>query len=238
MKKIRVLALHGLPLGPLDTPSVQLQAVYQELAPFSISWSEWHWAFGDETDEAIRTRLYTELLTQLIRGKFRSERVTNWAEWLKMQVATPDEDVSFIVIIAYSAGASIIYSWLVDKAKESPEVAKFARIFCIAGLYCFRSPGLEPGWIFLPQRRKPFKVGESSLAPEQICKAVLPEQLVVLLGSEDTTASPEFNHFSMPNCSNVEYRVIDGADHLSILTHKACTGKIVEDISHLIATLG
>lgn len=245
-RKLRILTLHGLPeredvtYGSFKEPQGQLEPIRQKLGiqEGDPSWRDYLWAFRDKSDLTTREKLNNEILMQFIRyGNFGPTQVPELRAWLTKQFADISDEHD-VVIVAYSAGATIIYAWLADPETEFGDVTKFAKIFCIAGLYEFISPSpeLQPRRIILQQVKKPITVREPRIEPELICKKVAPEQLFVMLGENDVTASPLYNNFDLPQCSHIDYSVIDSVDHITILTDRraeGAAGKIKEAIKKL-----
>jgi hypothetical protein len=246
---ILILALHGLPtptsdpFKPYEETEQQLGLIRQRLALGDNSrWVDWPWAFGTVNDAVVQKQLYRETLGQIsYYGTFGSTRVRKFHEWFHSEIDGLDSSSCLLTIIAYSAGASIVFAWLVDDATTEEDIARVDKIFCVAGLYRFQGPGLAPGRILLPGRDKAVAVREPPLDAKAICKRVVAEQLVVMLGEKDTTASPEHNNFELPECAHIEYHVIDDVDHLTILTdkrdtplHKGAPVRIAESIREMM----
>lgn len=228
--QVLVLALHGLPVPVPDVPrayhppELQLQPVRADVEAVDrkARWQDWRWAFGEEKGEREQARLYSEILTRLRRSAdFASQKAAAFRAWFDLQTADLPDNYK-VVILAYSAGATIVFRWLAQLETEDTErVRKVKKIICVAGLYEFRSGDLAPGQIYLPGREDPITVMEPPIKPRDICRAVSPGQLLALLGEHDTTADPHFNSFDVPECAHIECYVIEGVDHWSILTDRS-----------------
>lgn len=124
-----------------------------------------------------------------------------------------------VVLIAYSAGALIVYKWLATRATLA-DVQRFAAIVCLAGPYRFFQPVQTIGFAHKPGFT--IDVQEDSIDPTLIARYLRPWQLIVLLAGEDETVLPanaSFQPAQIPNL--IDEHVIYGAEHHTICSHAA-----------------
>jgi hypothetical protein len=149
--------------------------------------------------------------------EFGSFYAQHFSEWLQERLHEIPAQTP-LVLIAYSAGALIVYKWLAARAPAA-DVQRLAVIYCLAGPYRFRQPEQV---LFLEDRPDyPITIREDSVNPVELGRHLQPWQLVVLVAERDGTI-PRWNASlsSLPSTRPIDYHIIKGARHLTLTTHQ------------------
>lgn len=219
---LTVLAVHGLPDRD-SNPRDQLQPIREALQLDPSNWHDHVWcpittgvALG-----RVALRLGDEQFPFAAHCTDRDPPYTDrnpepFVPWFQKQVAglAPSAPV---VIIAYSAGAFLVYKWLATRA-TADDVRRLSAIVCLAGPYWFAQPEQEIVFAHNPDR--PIMVREEPIDPTVITRFLRPGQLITLLASNDITVLPPYASLRSAIAEPfIDEQEIAGAEHHTICGH-------------------
>ena len=239
---MKVIALHGLPdfdfasqqkIDPLTQLTPLRQAMEHELQSrgVNVSWHNHPWTAGELTAAPP--------IFELFHGTFCRNRVNGFDKFFVPFIDTTEPSI----IIAYSAGALLFYSWLANHNHENA-LRSIDKIFCLAGPHTFTKA--QPMALGNTSPKRYVVVNEKSVNTELIVqgiqrlrtppllRAMQLQRLIVLLAESDDTVprtSSSFGQFidgyDEPLNPLVEEVLIRDATHSSICWERQTANEIL-----------
>lgn len=226
---LTVFAVHGLPDKDSD-PTEQLRPLREALAIDQAHWRDHVWC-PVTTSIAVGRRVLSPLRNPDF--DFAAYRVFHdppydeqdpqpFAPWFANELEALPVGVP-VVIIAYSAGAYLVYKWLATHA-TAQDVARISAIICLAGPHSFARNSLgqtEQELAFAHNPNLRVTVREPVIEPRAIAQFLRSHQLLTLLAGNDITIGPMYASFrNTAAASVIDEDNVQDAEHHTICGHE------------------
>lgn len=220
---LTVFAVHGLP-DKNSNPPDQLEPLRVALNIDQANWRDHVWC-SDTSGRALAHTVLTPLRDPNV--DFAAHRVFHeppyndqdpppFTLWFADELATLSAETP-VVIIAYSAGAYLVYKWLATQATPQ-DIVRISAIICLAGPHSFAQPLQQLVFAHDPTLR--VRVSEPVLSPGSIARLLRPEQLLTVLAGNDKTIGPMYASFRNTSAARViDETEIQDAEHHTICGH-------------------